>query len=476
MFFGTVSFLIFIGVFFLLYWPVRLYLNTRLIYLLLASLFFYGYWGVAYLPILVGVGLFSFSSGFFVHPGCKYRKLALYTTVGTMLTPLFLFKYLDWCIDMVADAMTAIGLPHDIAFDSSPTYLSVLPLGISFFTFQAVSYTIDVYRGEIAPSRSVVKYLCYLTLFPQLIAGPIVRASEFLDQLDTLRLPSRSDLNEAWSLISRGYFKKLVVADSLGILVNNAFAEDSSRFGSLYWWFVAIVFGWQIYCDFSGYSDIAIGLGLMMGYRFPENFRHPYLATGFRDFWGRWHITLSSWFRDYVYIPLGGSRKNEFRMHLNIWITMLLSGIWHGAAWTFVIWAMIHAFGVSLEHLFRNPKPTRARLQSFCWWAVTMSGVSIAWVFFRASSVEQAMQISRTMLDLSSVNVSDLRLILQNEVVLLLLAFMFTAHGLALVKDRELVKLPSKVSTTWNQFGWSTLLAISLYQMGSSSEFIYFQF
>lgn len=479
MFFGTVEFLIFAFVFALTLARFGRNHRLRIGVIFAFSLYFYGYWGAAYLPLLLFSGVASFCSAFVVRPTSRHRKAWLIVSTVFILLPLLLFKYTGW----IAHSLDGLFLSFNVSlgveqrFEQLPSYFLVLPLGISFYTFQALSYTFDVYRGRLEPERHLSIYLCYLTMFPQLVAGPIVRAADVLDQLRVIPKVDVHQFNEAWRLISRGFFKKLVVADTLGIFVNDGFANSASDHGGVYWWFVAVAFGWQIYCDFSGYTDIAIGIGLMMGYRFPENFRHPYLATSFRDFWGRWHITLSTWFRDYVYIPLGGNRCGMARHHINLWITMLISGVWHGAAWTFVIWAAIHAAGMSIEILVGGAKEGRPGIiASVVRWLLTFLVVNLAWVFFRAESVEQSMQIAMKMIDFSSFTLSDLNFILSKEMVLLMLALMFASHAWALMieKWRPQIRLP--LSTLVGQFGWSALLAFSLFHMGSSNEFIYFQF
>lgn len=229
----------------------------------------------------------------------------------------------------------------------------LLPVGISFFTFQSMSYTIDVYRRRLKPTSNFLHFMAYLALFPQLVAGPIVRACDLLPALELWHPPSAAVRWANLRLIAIGFFKKMVIADNLAPLVDQAFESPVLQGAWAYWWVVSIMFAAQIYCDFSGYTDIARGLGGLMGYEFPENFNHPYAAIGFRDFWSRWHISLSTWFRDYVYVPLGGSRHGAVRGYVNMWITMLLSGIWHGAGWTFIVWggASCSLLDVGTSHL-----------------------------------------------------------------------------------------------------------------------------
>ena len=227
-----------------------------------------------------------------------------------------------------------------------------------------MSYTIDVYREEIRPTRNIFQFFAFLSFFPHLVAGPIVRASFLMPQLENWRAPSVESRWTGLRLIIGGYFKKNFVADTLAGVVNEAFSSNVTAHSGLYWWTVMTAFALQIYCDFSGYSDIARGVARWIGYEFPINFDHPYTARRLSEFWRRWHISLSAWFRDYVYFPLGGSRKGEWLMYRNIWITMLLSGVWHGASWNFAIWGALHAAFLSIEkensmaRIFRSVLPS----------------------------------------------------------------------------------------------------------------------
>jgi alginate O-acetyltransferase complex protein AlgI len=248
----------------------------------------------------------------------------------------------------------------------------------------------------------VLKFFAYLSLFPQLVAGPIVRARDFLHQLDAPKATDEVSRYRGLELILHGYFKKTVIADNLAPLVNAAFSAETPDPSSLYWWLVMVAFSFQIYCDFSGYSDIARGLAKWMGYDFMVNFNHPYTSLSLREFWTRWHISLSTWFRDYVYIPLGGSRRGRAREAFNFWATMLLSGLWHGASWNFVIWGGIHAGFASFEKILRYPamlaRNAPGRLLAFL---VVSVQVLVAWVFFRAQTLPQALDILRIMFSFS---------------------------------------------------------------------------
>jgi alginate O-acetyltransferase complex protein AlgI len=261
-----------------------------------------------------------------------------------------------------------------------------------------MSYTFDVYRNKLKPTKSILQFFAYLSMFPQLVAGPIVRAETMLPQLLEVKGVSNEKRWDGFQLIVRGYFKKMVIADNLAPLVMAAFSAPDINTSTMFWWGAIIAFAFQIYCDFAGYSDIARGLALWMGYDFPDNFNHPYISTSIREFWERWHISLSTWFRDYLYIPLGGNRKGKFRSYINLWITMLVSGLWHGAAWTFVAWGAVHAFFASAERLTGWPeKIGKSSVAKFLAWFIVSIQVLVAWVFFRAENINQALDILKVL-------------------------------------------------------------------------------
>ncbi len=309
------------------------------------SLFFYGYANWRWVALLV----FSIVANQLAATviartrGHRLRKTVLITAVITNLGLLGVFKYYGFFVDSVGEALGSIGLPMPVLL-----LQFALPIGISFFTFQAISYVVDVYRGDFSLAKPW-DYAVYASFFPHLVAGPIVRASEFIPQLARPRSPRNLPVTPALFLITGGLIKKVVLADMLATrLVDPVFASPGSH--SAIDVFVAILgYTAQIYCDFSAYTDIAIGLAMLLGYRFPQNFNRPYAAIGLQDFWRRWHMTLSRWLRDYLYIPLGGSRKGPRRVYVNLMLTMLLGGLWHGAAWTFVFWGGIHGTGLSFE-------------------------------------------------------------------------------------------------------------------------------
>jgi D-alanyl-lipoteichoic acid acyltransferase DltB (MBOAT superfamily) len=361
-----------------------------------------------------------------------------------------------------------------VAFDI-PAFFAVLPVGISFYTFQSMSYTIDVCRGQLSPTRNVLLFFSYISLFPQLVAGPIVRARDFIPQLKSLRKTTEIERWDGLKLILTGYFKKVVLADNIAPMVNNAFGNDLSNTSWTYWWIVMTGFAFQIYCDFSGYSDIARGLAKWMGFHFRINFNHPYLSASFREFWTRWHISLSTWFRDYVYIPLGGNRGPSWRRHLNLWITMLLSGLWHGAGLNFLCWGASHAFFMSAERVVPFTKFLNRTMIGKCVSVVIVFLlVTLAWTFFRAGSLGEAMTILGHMVSIDgSVALSQIEL-----PDLFYTGMMFLGIGI-------LIELMVATGMSVNQMPggrylevvqYATVLAICIFFRGTGEQFIYFQF
>jgi alginate O-acetyltransferase complex protein AlgI len=331
------------------------------------------------------------------------RKLLVTIALVYSLGILGLFKYFNFFVDSFREMA-------GIAPDAGSTLDLILPAGISFYTFQTLSYTIDVYRRDLRQCARFSDFALFVAFFPQLVAGPIVRASEFLPQLETPRTLSWERAYDGFRQFTLGLFKKVFIADRLAAFIDPGFENAASLSGPTLW-LVVIAYAVQIYCDFSGYSDMAIGIARAMGYDFTRNFDHPYLATSIQDFWRRWHISLSTWLRDYLYVPLGGNRRGRFRTYLNLFLTMVLGGLWHGANWTFVIWGAWHGIALALDRLLtgkdsgRGPRPVTRRLPGFLrsllGWTLTMLIVLVGWVFFRSPDAETALSILGRMASLS---------------------------------------------------------------------------
>lgn len=381
MLFNSIEYLIFLPLVVLLYY--RLGQRQRQILLLIASYSFYWFWSVKWSVLLA----ISTVTDFFVaillekmKPGIK-RRSVLCVSLFANLGLLAFFKYSNFLSDAGLSFFGARPWPVlDI----------VLPMGISFYTFMTLSYTIDVYRGHVKARRDLLEMSVFVAYFPHLVAGPILRAPDLLPQLEQYQPFKWVNIRLGLGLILWGMFKKVYVADPMGFIANEAYSspENCSGPGLL---LATYAFAVQIYCDFSGYSDMAIGSARLMGVHLPENFRSPYLSTSIREFWRRWHITLSTWLRDYLYIPLGGSRKGEFRTYVNLMITMLLGGLWHGAGWTWVVWGAIQGLVMSGERLFGVPEtPPTSKIARVIRWAITFHIVCLSWVFFRSKSLPDA--------------------------------------------------------------------------------------
>jgi alginate O-acetyltransferase complex protein AlgI len=383
--FPTIEFAAFFLIVFVLSWALMPHPSAWRPFILAASYFFYGWVDWRWVLLLIGSSIVNtFASQVIARsPSQVTRRRALIAAVAFDLALLCVFKYLGFFVSELDDALDSIGLGSPL-----PLLQIVLPIGISFFTFQAISYVVDVYRGE-APAASLVDVAILQAFFPHVVAGPIVRANELLPQLRTPRDPRAVLAGPAIFLIVGGLVKKTVIADELARRIVDPVYSDPGAHSGAETLLAFYGFAAQIYCDFSGYTDMAIGLALLLGYQLPQNFNRPYLALSLQDFWRRWHMTLSRWLRDYLYIPLGGNRKGRAKAYRNVMITMLLGGLWHGAAWTFVLWGGIHGTALSAER-FARERFAGFRLPVWVAWLVTFHVVCIAWVFFRAPDLDTA--------------------------------------------------------------------------------------
>jgi D-alanyl-lipoteichoic acid acyltransferase DltB (MBOAT superfamily) len=393
MLFPTVEFGLFFASVMLIAWSLHRFNCLHKLFLLLASYLFYGFWNWSYVPLLFLLSLFSGVIARCIQASSsqRLRKIWLFAGVVVCLATLGYFKYTSFFFTIGLGLWAHVARPPGISIPSP-----LLPLGVSFFVFHAISLMMDAHRGKLKQAVRLGDALLYVAFFPQLIAGPILRASSFIPQLTSPRNPATIRVNRAFLLIVAGLFKKVVISNLLATrLVEQVFAAPQAygRGDAL-----LAIYGYaaKIYCDFSGYTDIAIGCAMLLGYRFPRNFNAPYSATNPQDFWRRWHISLSSWLRDYFYIPLGGSRGSALRTGSNLMITMLLGGLWHGAGWTFVIWGALHGFYLIAHRIWNSvPWQSVARLrQTSPWrWAARLllfHAVCLGWVFFRAPSFDIA--------------------------------------------------------------------------------------
>ena len=482
MLFNSAVFLIFITVFYAA-WPLlRGRKLPRWIFLTVASFFFYGWWDWRFLFLLIGSGLLDFFCGLAMVKWPARRKVWLLVSLAGNVGSLAAFKYVDFFIGNANWIARLFGMDWQM-----PAMNIILPVGISFYTFQSMSYTIDVYRGQLTPTRNVFHFFAFLSLFPQLVAGPILRASDLLPQLHHYHRPTEQERWDGLKLIAFGFFKKVVVADNLAATVNTVWGAPEVTHSAPLWWLIMLLFAYQIYCDFSGYSDIARGLGRWMGYEFMLNFDHPYIADSFADFWRRWHISLSTWFRDYVYIPLGGSRKGPWRAMANLWITMLVSGFWHGADWAFVVWGGVHAGLLSLEKITRWPE----RLGNLAGRHVRVATVFvltlITWVFFRAGSVPKslvpegglarALEVLGTMFDVTAWDFAPVREQIWDTaycvVGIMMIRQLFLHLRLNQVRWDLRAPTPSRLA---EQVAVAVVLVCCVFLRGQGHAFIYFQF
>ncbi len=456
---------------FLLFFAVVLVLNllcdgrpaTRKAMLIGASYFFYGVWDVRFLALMGGVTVVAWVGGLFVtRPGL--RRPVLILSIGLLLGTLGIFKYANFFILSLSGLLSSIGLARDMTWAGV-----ILPVGISFYVFQAISYVVDVARGDIAHRKNPADVALYISFFPQLVAGPIVRAADFLPQIDAPQPPTAAIRAEAVVLILIGLFKKMVVANYLGVLlVDPTFAFPAEQ-DALTAWVALLAYAFQIFCDFSGYSDIAIGIALLLGYRFQRNFNQPYRAASLREFWQRWHISLSSFIRDYLYIPLGGNRGGAGRVAVVLIVTMTLAGLWHGAAWPFVMWGFLHGAGLAVERLFRA---RGLRLVRPVATLLTFAFVVLLWLPFRAGSTDVALQMLTTMTGGSLATSAPIALPVW---VLLVIGFAMNHLPLSL-RSRSIdaiANLPAIGQAATLALG--VLLNFALSQEGTA-PFIYFQF
>ncbi|HWN94430.1 MAG TPA: MBOAT family protein [Methylomirabilota bacterium] len=394
--FTTLTFLIFFVAVFALYWSLRS-LRAQNILLVIASYVFYGWWDWRFCLLMVAASLVDFSVGLGLNKAEVPWKRKFLLTCGLTcnLSMLGFFKYFNFFAENFQIAAAQIGWQMD------PFILNVvLPVGISFYTFQTMSYSIDIYRRKLRGTTQLLEYLAYVSFFPQLVAGPIERATHLLPQFFKERLFSEAQATDGCKQILWGLFKKMVIADNLAPIVEAAFSNPSAYNGAELA-LATIFFAFQIYCDFSAYSDIAIGVAKLLGFELMRNFAYPYFSQSVGEFWRRWHISLSTWFKDYVYFPLGGNRVGQSRLIFNVMVTFLLSGLWHGASWNFLIWGALNGLGVLPEilrprHSKRNSSeiPVSQPSVGACFKILaTFTFICVGWVFFRAQTFAGALLV-----------------------------------------------------------------------------------
>ena len=389
MLFNSLAYVIFLPFVFLVYWAIPQ--KNRWFLLLISSYYFYMSWNAKYVVLILGMTIISYYAGILLEQAksVHLKKAIVYGTAISCIGVLFVFKYLPFALSSVYSIMNVFSIRlHPI------TVKLLLPVGISFYTFQTLSYVIDVYRGDITAEKHFGYYATFISFFPQLVAGPIERTENLLPQIKAEHVFSYHQAVHGAFLMLWGYYKKVVIADTLAPYVDAVYANmgNYSGFSMI---IVVFFFTLQIYCDFSGYSDIAIGTAKLLGINLTTNFSEPYFSKSVKEFWSRWHISLSTWFKDYVYIPLGGNRCSKSRHYINLIVTFLLSGLWHGANWTFIVWGAVHSIAQVCEDLLKVPlrRMRQSKIGSLVSVCVVFAFCSIAWVFFRAESFSDALSL-----------------------------------------------------------------------------------
>jgi alginate O-acetyltransferase complex protein AlgI len=389
MLFNSNDFLVFFVLFCAGYFLVRNHLSWRNRLVVVASYVFYGWWDFRFTLLLLFTSTLDFTLARLIEGvnSVPRRRALLVASIGSNLGVLGIFKYFNFFRESFELLLNALG-----ANAHWKGWNIVLPVGISFYTFQSMSYVWDVYRRQMSASRNFVQFLAYVSFFPQLVAGPIGRATNLLPQFGRAVRITAADLETGLWLVLWGMFKKVVLADNLAPLVDLVYRHPTQSGPMVV--LCTMAFGLQIYCDFSGYSDIARGLARWLGFKLMLNFNLPYAATSVRDFWSRWHISLSTWLRDYLYIPLGGNRRGRGRTYLNLGVTMLLCGLWHGAAATFVVWGFWHGLGLIVNHWWQRHRPLHRPLPGWIGWLATLLFVLYGWLLFRAQSLDEVVRLT----------------------------------------------------------------------------------
>ena len=480
MLFCSEKFLIFFIVVFLTYWALPWH-RARVWLLVGASFYFYASWN----KWLAGIICLSTAMDYFIARGmeamtsARRRRLLLLISLAANLGLLVYFKYANFFLQSLEEALHAVGETASL-----PVLRVILPIGISFYTFEAINYTVDVYRRRIPAERNLLHFMLFITFFPHLVAGPIVRARDFLPQI---RRPKHWDwvrLQVGVQFLLMGLFKKVAIADRMALYVDPVF-QDPGQFSSAATWLAVLAYALQIYCDFSGYTDMALGAAHMLGYKLAQNFNLPYLAVNISEFWRRWHISLSTWLRDYLFIPLGGSRGSDCPRcrrgltNRNLLITMTLGGLWHGAAWTFVVWGVLHGLLLIGHRAFRDWSERRpswaALLQSYPGTVLriglTFFCVCLGWVFFRSQTFAGAgTMVMRLLVPAGGLPAPMAPLSFYYLAGLVVLCHALAHYG---IWKRLAVRLPGPALG----FGYATLLTvISLLALNGGRPFIYFQF
>lgn len=482
MLFNSLDFAVFLPIVFALYWFVfyrKLKVQNALI--VVASYIFYGWWDWRFLSLILFSSIVDYSIGILLNKNDKplNRKLLLWTSILINLGFLGFFKYYNFFLDNFIQAFSFFGRPIQ-----GNSLNIILPVGISFYTFQTLSYTIDVYRRKLEPTKDFVAFTAFVSFFPQLVAGPIERATSLLPQFYVKR---KFDYNQAADGVRQilwGLFKKMVIADNAATFANEIFNNSSQYSGSTLV-LGAVFFTFQIYGDFSGYSDIAIGTSRLFGFKLKRNFHFPYFSRDIAEFWRKWHISLSTWFRDYLYIPLGGSRGNLFKRIRNTFIIFVVSGFWHGANWTFIFWGALNAiYFLPLLLSNKNRKhlgvvaqdrllPTVKEVMQM---GITFSLTVFAWIFFRADSISHAWQYIKNIFSYSLFSYPVFKGMQNAPTIMLLIVVFMSLEWLSREDEYALEKLPLRLNKYVRYLLYYAIVIAILWYGGEEQTFIYFQF
>lgn len=488
MIFNSVTFIVFLFVVVSLYWTLPR--NIKMWMLLLASCVFYGFWRWEYLGVMFISALTDYFTAIAIGDtpveNRRRRGWLLAITLTVNLGLLCYFKYLFFLTENVNSIFSFFSTGFQF-----PIFALVLPFGISFYTFETISYTVDVYRGLVKPERSFLNYCLFVTFFPKLVAGPIQRASELLPQLKERPYFKSEFLWDGLRRVLYGLFLKVVLADNISSLVDDGFSVDPETLSAIDVWMLAFLFGFQIYFDFSAYSHIAVGTATMMGITIPENFNYPYIARSFKDFWKRWHISLSSWIRDYLYLPLCGIKvakttgaggigegleeTNKISRNRGLFLTWAIMGLWHGANWTFVFWGIYHATMIFIE---RTLKPVRQRVTFFnnaiVGWMITIPLVMLSWIPFRAKNLPDTFVMLGKVFTPAKYTFYTMRE--NNYIITALLVVIFISTYLVDRYIRERVNSIPVVGFVVNCVKFTVIIIFVFTFLRPISQFIYFQF